>query len=152
LATAAPTLREALEDLPPAAEDADRLLAGIPQLETVAAPFLRSTVTTLELAAPVAEPLSNALRNIEPVAGYLSDRKEAFAAWFSNTADLGSHRDAKGYFARFFVGFEPTTALGLPGGAYEENAYTGPGDALDPQAYSGYSRLEPYDPYQNDGE
>jgi hypothetical protein len=86
------------------------------------------------------------------VANYLSDRKEAFAAWFSNTADLGSHRDAKGYFARFFVGFEPGTGLGAPGGNYEENAYTGPGDAADPQPYSGYSRLEPYDPYQNDGE
>jgi phospholipid/cholesterol/gamma-HCH transport system substrate-binding protein len=152
LATAAPTLREALADLPPIAEDADALLAGIPQLETVATPFLSSVTTTLKLAEPLTEPLTDALRNVEPVARYLSARKEAFAAWFSNTADLGSHRDAKGYFARFFVGFEPTTASGTPGGDYEVNSYTGPKDALDPQPYSGYERLEPYDPYQNDGE
>lgn len=152
LATAAPTLREALADLPPVAEDADSLLAGIPRLETVATPFLRSVEETLNVAEPVTAPLSNALRNVEPVAGYLSDRKEAFAAWFSNTADLGSHRDKKGYFARFFVGFEPGTGTGAPGGNYQNNSYTGPKDALDPQPYSGYERLEPYDPYQSDGE
>src|SRR6201999_789779 len=63
LATAAPALREALADLPPAAQDADRLLAGLPRLEQVAAPFLRSTATTLGLAEPVAGPLTDALRN-----------------------------------------------------------------------------------------
>jgi hypothetical protein len=152
LATAAPELRAALADLPPAAGDADRLLAGVPELERVATPFLARTQATLGLAEPVAEPLSDALRNGEPIAGFLSDRREAFAAWFSNTADLGSHRDAKGYFARFFVGFEPSTGFGLPGGNYQNNSYTGPGDAADPQPYSGYPRLQPYDPYQNNGQ
>jgi phospholipid/cholesterol/gamma-HCH transport system substrate-binding protein len=147
LATAAPDLRSALAELPAAAGDADRLLARVPELERVATPFLADAEATLKLAAPVSGPLSDALRNAEPIAGFLSDRREAFAAWFSNTADLGSHRDAKGYFARFFVGFEPSTAFGLPGGNYRNNSYTGPGDAADPQPYSGYPRLEPYDPY-----
>ena len=149
LALAAPELRAALADLPPAAADADRLLAGVPELERVGVPFLERARTVLGLAEPVAGPFSNAVRNLQPIADFLSQRREAFAAWFSNTADLGSHRDAKGYFARFFVGFEPSTALGVPGGNYETNAYTGPGDAADPQPYSGYPRLEPFDPYDD---
>ena len=85
---------------------------------------------------------------VAAVAGFLSDRREAFASWFSNTGDLGSHRDAKGHFARFFLFAEPGTALGQPGN-FQNNAYTQPGDALANQPYSGFPRLEPFDPETN---
>ena len=146
VADASPVLRDAIELLPPIAGDVDHLLAAAPELERASGPFLTEVGAALEAAEPAAEPLQAALRNAEPVAGFLSDRKRAFAAWFSNTGDIGATRDAKGYFARFFVGFEPGTGLGLPGGNYDTNAYTGPDDALDPQPYSGYPRLMPYDP------
>jgi len=146
VADASPVLREAIDLLPPIAGDVDHLLAAAPELERASGPFLTEVGAALEAARPATGPLQAALRNAEPVANYLSERKRPFAAWFSNTGDLGSSRDAKGYFARFFVGFEPGTGLGLPGGNYESNAYTGPDDALDPQPYSGYPRLLPYDP------
>jgi phospholipid/cholesterol/gamma-HCH transport system substrate-binding protein len=146
---AAPPLGAALDDLPPAVVDANSVLDGLPELERVADPFLSETTKVLRRARPAVKPLEAAVRNAEPIAGFLSDRRQAFAAWFSNTGDLGSSRDAKGYFARFFVGFDPNTASGLPGGNYSNNSYTGPGDALDPQPYSGYSRLEPFDPDHN---
>lgn len=146
LATAAPDLERTLAMLPPVAEDVDALLADLPELEPVALPFLKRAGTFLDLAEPVVGPLEAALRNMQPIAEYLADRKRAFASWFSNTGDLGVHRDRKGHFARFFVGFDPATMLGLPGGNYDTNPYTGPDDALHPQPYSGYPRLMPYDP------
>jgi phospholipid/cholesterol/gamma-HCH transport system substrate-binding protein len=146
LADAAAPLRRVLERLPAVAGDADRLLAALPGLERVALPFLDRTATVLRMARPVVGPFGDALRNLQPIAKYLADRRDTFAAWFSNTGDLGSSRDAKGYFARFFVGFDPTTALGIPGGNFKNNSYTQPHDALDNQPYSGYPRLEPYDP------
>ena len=90
-------------------------------------------------------PLGAALRNLQPIGRFLSARRDTFAAWFANTGDLGSHHDDKGYFARFFLGFEPGTALGAPGD-FQNNSYTRPHDAADNQPYRGYEELRPYDP------
>jgi phospholipid/cholesterol/gamma-HCH transport system substrate-binding protein len=144
---AAPPLRGALLDLPATASDADKVLAGLPAFNKSAIPFLQKTGEVLNLAKPATAPLSAALRNLQPTAKYLSDRKDTFASWFSNTGDLGSSRDAKGFFARFFLFFDPTTALGLPiGNNFQNNSYTKPEDALHNQPYSGYPRLLPYNP------
>jgi phospholipid/cholesterol/gamma-HCH transport system substrate-binding protein len=144
---AAPPLTDALLDLPATAQDTDKVLAGLPAFNKSAIPFLQKTGEVLDVAKPALGPLSAALRNLQPTAKYLSDRKDTFASWFSNTGDLGSHRDAKGFFARFFLFFDPTTALGLPAGNnFQNNAYTKPGDALHNEPYSGYPRLEPYNP------
>ena len=65
----------------------------------------------------------------------------------SNTcADLGSHGDARGDWARFFVTFDGSTLTGTRGGAPPVNAYTSPGDATHNAPFTGYSRLEPYYP------
>jgi phospholipid/cholesterol/gamma-HCH transport system substrate-binding protein len=145
LATAAKPLREALLDVPPAARSANTVLGGLGKFNRTALPFLDHTDRVLDLAAPAAEPLSPAFRNLQPIVKYLSDRRTAVAAWFTNTGDLGSSRDSKGYFARFFVGLEPGTAFGLPG-TFQNNSYTGPNDALANRPYSGFPRLMPYNP------
>src|SRR5438132_379911 len=64
------------------------------------------------LGAPMAKGLrllGPALADGVPVARYLGPRGRTIAAWFANTADLGSHGDAKGDWARFFVMFDPAT-------------------------------------------
>ena len=62
--------------------------------------------------------------------------------------DLGSHGDAKGDWARFFVMFDPSTLLGIHSGAPASNAYTAPDDAAHNAPYEpgGYQRLMPYAP------
>jgi hypothetical protein len=79
---------------------------------------------------------------------YLEPRTNTIAAWFANTDDLGQNGDAKGRWARFFIGLDPTTALGATGGAPPENAYTSPGDAAAnrPYAPGDFPRLLPYAP------
>jgi phospholipid/cholesterol/gamma-HCH transport system substrate-binding protein len=145
LATAAKPLREALLDVPPAARSANGVLSGLGSFNRTALPFLDHTDRVLRLAAPAAQPLSAASRNFQPIVKYLSDRRTAVAAWFTNTGDLGASTDSKGHFARFFVGLEPGTAFGLPG-TFQNNAYTGPNDALSNRPYSGFPRLMPYNP------
>jgi phospholipid/cholesterol/gamma-HCH transport system substrate-binding protein len=145
LAAAAKPLRAALLDVPPAARSANGVLAGLGAFNKAALPFLDHTDRVLGLAAPAAEPLSAALRNLQPIIKYLSDRRTSVAAWFTNTGDLGAGSDSKGHFARFFVGLEPGTAFGFPG-TFQNNAYTGPNDAAANRPYSGYPRLMPYNP------
>jgi phospholipid/cholesterol/gamma-HCH transport system substrate-binding protein len=145
LATAAKPLREALLDVPPAARSANAVLRGLPAFNRTALPFLDHSDRVLGLAAPAAEPLSAAFRNLQPIVKYLADRRTAVAAWFTNTGDLGSSSDSKGHFARFFVGLEPGTAFGVPG-TFQNNSYTGPNDALANRPYSGFPRLMPYNP------
>ena len=145
LATAAKPLREALLDVPPAARSANGVLAGLGTFNQTALPFLDHTDRVLNLAAPAAQPLSAALRNFQPIVKYLADRRTAVAAWFTNTGDLGASSDSKGHFARFFVGIDPGSAFGLPG-TFQNNAYTGPDDALSNPPYSGFPRLMPYNP------
>jgi phospholipid/cholesterol/gamma-HCH transport system substrate-binding protein len=145
LATAAKPLREALLDVPPAARSANGVLAGLGTFNQTALPFLDHTDRVLNLAAPAAQPLSAALRNVQPIVKYLADRRTAVAAWFTNTGDLGASSDSKGHFARFFVGIDPGSAFGLPG-TFQNNSYTGPDDALSNRPYSGFPRLMPYNP------
>jgi hypothetical protein len=93
--------------------------------------------------------LGTALADLVPVAQYLGPRGRTIAAWFANTADLGSHGDAKGDWARFFVMFDPATVLGARSSAAPPgNTYTAPGDAADNRAYAagGYPRLMPFSP------
>ena len=60
----------------------------------------------------------------------------------------GSHGDAKGNWARFFVTFDRSTLTGTPSDAPPGNSYTKPGDAAHNEPYQpgGYPRLEPYWP------
>ena len=95
LRVASPPLTAALRDLPPVAGDARTVLAGLPAFDRVVLPFLSRANAVLRLATPVAASLPPALRNTVSIARYLSDRKQAFAAWFSNTGDLGASGDAK---------------------------------------------------------
>jgi phospholipid/cholesterol/gamma-HCH transport system substrate-binding protein len=145
LAAAAKPLRAALLDVPPAARNANGVLAGLGTFNQTALPFLDHTDRVLKLAAPAAGPLSADLRNLQPIVKYLSDRHTAVASWFTNTGDLGASSDSKGHFARFFVGIEPGAAFGLPG-TVQNNAYTAPNDALANRPFSGFPRLMPYNP------
>jgi phospholipid/cholesterol/gamma-HCH transport system substrate-binding protein len=60
---------------------------------------------------------------------------------------LGQNGDAKGRWARFFVGFDPSTGFGLPG-APAGNSYTEPNDAAHNAAYKpgDFPRLMPFRP------
>jgi hypothetical protein len=62
--------------------------------------------------------------------------------------DLGSNGDAKGKWARFFVGFDAASTFGVKLGAPPSNPYTAPNDAAANRAYrSGdFPRLVPYAP------
>jgi phospholipid/cholesterol/gamma-HCH transport system substrate-binding protein len=145
LTRAAAPLAAALRDVPPTVSSANSVLAGLPRLEPAATRFLGTAARVVRLIRPVDGPLGDALRNFYPIARFLSARRDTFAAWFSNTGDLGAGRDAKGHFARFFVGFEPGTATGTKGN-FENNSYTRPHDAAHNRPYSGYPRLRPYNP------
>jgi phospholipid/cholesterol/gamma-HCH transport system substrate-binding protein len=147
LAAAAPALGAALNDVPATVRSANSLLDGVPELRQVALPFLSETSGVLSLARPAEGPLSVAMRNLVPIVRFLSRRRDTIAAWFSNTGDLGSHRDSTGYFARFFVSFEPGSGFGTKG-QFQNNSYTRPHDAAHNQPYSGYPRLMPYQPKQ----
>jgi phospholipid/cholesterol/gamma-HCH transport system substrate-binding protein len=145
LRAAAPPLTAALEALPPVTRVASQAIAALPSFNDAAVPALSLLHDVLGLADPVSFSLPPALRNLVTVARFLADRRDAFAAWFSNTADLGSSRDAKGFFARFFIFIDPGTAFGYHG-SFQNNAYTRPHDAAHNQPYSGYPRLYPYTP------
>jgi virulence factor Mce-like protein len=146
LRTAAGPLRSALVALPPVTRDANAVVAGLGRFNHVAVPVLSLTGDVLGLARPVSTSLPPALRNLVTVTQFLEAHRDGIAAWFSNTADLGSGRDNKGYFARFFINFEPGTAFGLNDGQFQNNAYTAPGDAAHNQPYGGYPHLLPYTP------
>lgn len=145
LRTAAPPLESALTKLPPVTRDANRVVAGLPAFNAIALPTLSLAHTVLGLAQPVSLTLPPALRNLVTVVQFLSEHRQEVAAWFSNTADLGSGRDNKGYFARFFINFDFPTGFGLPT-TLANNPYTKPGDAAHNQPYSGYPHLLPYTP------
>jgi phospholipid/cholesterol/gamma-HCH transport system substrate-binding protein len=149
LESAAPSLTSALRALPATVSGLEQVLSSAGAIRTTVLPALaelkaldRPAATGLRLLAP-------ALADAVPVAQYLGPRGRTIAAWFANTADLGSHGDAKGDWARFFVMFDPATLTGTKvGGTPPGNSYTGPGDAADDQPYraGGYQRLEPYAP------
>jgi phospholipid/cholesterol/gamma-HCH transport system substrate-binding protein len=145
LRTAAPPLTGALIELPPASQAAVPAIAGLDQFTRTAVPVLGLARTVLGLADPVSLALPPALRNLVTMVRFLSARRDAVASWFSNTGDLGSSRDSKGFFARFFIFIESGTAFGFPGN-FQNNAYTQPGDAAHNRPYSGYPRLYAYEP------
>jgi phospholipid/cholesterol/gamma-HCH transport system substrate-binding protein len=148
LTAAAPALTGALRMLPSVTSSASSVLA---QTGAIAADVVPALRTLRALAAPARSALGilgPVLADIVPVAQYLGPRGKTIAAWFANTADLGSHGDAKGDWARFFVMFDPSTLLGTTSGAPRGNSYTAPGDAADNQPYrpGDYPRLMPYAP------
>jgi phospholipid/cholesterol/gamma-HCH transport system substrate-binding protein len=148
LASAAPALTSALRELPAVTTSADAILSRASAISAEVVPALRRAEALAAPARGALAILGPVLADVVPVAQYLAPRGNTIAAWFSNTADLGSHGDAKGDWARFFVMFDPSTLLGLRGGAPAGNAYTAPGDSAHNQAYAagGYQRLMPYAP------
>jgi phospholipid/cholesterol/gamma-HCH transport system substrate-binding protein len=152
LGSAAPSLSAALNELPPTMRAARSAIAGAPSLESAAQPALASARRVLPVAAPAIEQLGPALADIVPMARYLAPRANTVAAWFASTADLGSHGDAKGKWARFFVLLDPATATG-GGPAPRGNSYTRPDDAAHNAAYAAnsYPRLLPFGPALSGG-
>jgi phospholipid/cholesterol/gamma-HCH transport system substrate-binding protein len=147
LSAAAPALTPALDDLRPVARDAAQVLKGLPRLRTAALPVLDRAEGVIEVARPAARGLEPALANLVPMVQYLAPRKRTLAAWFSQTAALGAHGDAKGKWARFNMFVDPSTAFGVPGGV-DGNSYTPPDDGDANQAYvpGSYPRLTPFKP------
>jgi virulence factor Mce-like protein len=148
LASAAPALTSALRALPGTVSGLQSVLATAGSMRSSVLPALDQLRTLAAPAAAGLRLLGPALADAVPVARYLGPRGNTIAAWFANTADLGSHGDAKGDWARFFVMFDPATLTGSRAGAPSGNTYTAPGDAAHNQPYrpGGYPRLMPYSP------
>jgi phospholipid/cholesterol/gamma-HCH transport system substrate-binding protein len=148
LEAAAPAVTEALRAAPSVTSSLDRVLAQAGAIRRAAGPAL-ATLSTI--AAPAGQALTRlgpALADLVPVAQYLAPRANTIAAWFANTADLGSSGDAKGKWARFFITLDPSTALGIKSGAPPGNSYTAPNDVPHnaPFQAGDYPHLEPYTP------
>jgi phospholipid/cholesterol/gamma-HCH transport system substrate-binding protein len=145
---AAPALTAALRALPASATALDQILDRATSLRATVVPLLRAIDGVTGPGATALAELGPALADIIPIAQYLGPRGNTIAAWFANTAALGDHGDAKGDWARFFVGIDPSTVLGAASGAPPVNAYTAPDDAADNQPYRAghYPRLLPYMP------
>lgn len=145
LERAAPALRTALTALPPALADTATVLRNAPALQRTARPALKGLDQAIAPGVQATKALAPALANAVPMVRYVDDHRQTVAAWFSNTADLGVNGDAKGKWARFFVGFEPSTVLGLPGSP-PGNAYSTAGDGTAPKPYASgdFPRLQPY--------
>jgi phospholipid/cholesterol/gamma-HCH transport system substrate-binding protein len=148
LTAAAPDLTAALRSLPSTTAALERVLAQATAIKRTVVPTLASVRGLAPPGTAALALLGPALADTVPVAQYLAPRANTIASWFSNTAALGNHGDAKGDWARFFVMFDPSTVLGLKAGAPPGNSYTAPGDAAHNAAYQpgGYPRLMPYSP------
>jgi phospholipid/cholesterol/gamma-HCH transport system substrate-binding protein len=148
LSAAAPALTHALEALPATSSAVERILAGAGAVQRDVVPALHRMMSLAAPAGTAIGELGPTLADLVPVARYLAPRGRTVAAWFANTADLGSHGDAKGDWARFFVMFDSSTLTGTPQGAPSGNSYTAPGDAAANRRYrpGGYPRLMPYSP------
>lgn len=146
LQRAAGPLRAGLAPLPGTLQDARALIDRAPALRRAAAPALKTAAPALRAATPVVRRLGPLMANLVPIARFLGPRGNTAAAWFANTADLGSNGDAKGRWARFFVLFDPSTVLGVRGGDPPGNSYTPPDDAAANRPYraGGYPRLSPF--------
>jgi phospholipid/cholesterol/gamma-HCH transport system substrate-binding protein len=151
LRVAAPSLTAALKELPPVLRSARVLVARGPVLERAARPALAAARSLLPVAAPAVRLLGPALANAVPMIRFLAPRANTTAAWFANTADLGSNGDAKGKWARFFLFTDQATASGVPAGAPAGNTYTKPDDAAHNEPYhpGDFPRLMPYGPALN---
>jgi phospholipid/cholesterol/gamma-HCH transport system substrate-binding protein len=145
---AAPGLSAALQAAPATVADLAVVLRRARPLRRSAQPALRALRGLIPDARPAARRLAPALANVVPALDYLAPRANTIAAWFANTDDLGSNGDAKGKWARFFVGFDAASTLGIKAGAPPSNPYTAPDDASANRAYrpGDFPRLVPYAP------
>jgi phospholipid/cholesterol/gamma-HCH transport system substrate-binding protein len=148
LRVAAPPLTEALRELPAVLRSAQLLIARGPALERAGRPALSAARALLPVAGPAVRLLGPALANAVPMVRFLAPRANTAAAWFTNTADLGSNGDAKGKWARFFLFTDQATSSGAPAGAPAGNTYTKPNDAAHNEPYhpGDFPRLMPYGP------
>jgi phospholipid/cholesterol/gamma-HCH transport system substrate-binding protein len=148
VAAAAPALTRALDALPETTTELDAVLSQAPAIRSKVLPALSLLHGLAGPGTTALSVLGPALADIIPMAQYLEPRGNTIAAWFSNTADLGSHGDAKGDWARFFVMFDPSTLTGSTSGAPAGNSYTLPNDAAHNQAYvpGDYPHLMAYSP------
>jgi phospholipid/cholesterol/gamma-HCH transport system substrate-binding protein len=148
LRRAAPGLSAALQAAPATLADLAVILRRARPLRRSAQPALRALRGLIPDARPAARRLAPTLADVVPVLDYLAPRANTIAAWFANTDDLGSNGDAKGKWARFFVGFDAASTLGVKLGAPPSNPYTAPDDAAANRAYEpgDFPRLMPYAP------
>ena len=148
VARAAPPLASALRQVPATSAALDSLLSQAPALHRYLLPALSLARSLAGPGSTAMSLIGPALADLVPVAQYLGPRGRTIASWFTNTAALGNHGDAKGDWARFFVLFDRSTLTGSQSGSPPGNSYTRPGDAAHNQAYrlGGYPRLEPYWP------
>ena len=145
---AAPSLTSALDAIPATTAALQNLLAQGDAVRASVMPALAMLRTLAQPGSAALGLIGPALADVIPIAEYLAPRGNTIAAWFANTADLGSHGDAKADWARFFVMFDPSTLLGSRSGAPPGNSYTAPNDAANNQPYrpGDYPRLMPYSP------
>lgn len=153
LRRAATPLAAALRTAPAPLADLTSVLDRVAAVKAAAVPALRELKRTLPVLSAASKVLGPALADVVPMLDYLAPRSQTIAAWFSNTDDLGQNGDAKGRWARFFIGIDPNSVLGIsdparPASAPKQNAYTTPGDALHNQAYKAgdFPQLKPYEP------
>jgi phospholipid/cholesterol/gamma-HCH transport system substrate-binding protein len=153
LTAAAPGITEALRAAPSVTASLDRVLAQADAIRRTALPALGALAPLATTGREALRLLGPALADLVPVAHYLGLRANTIAAWFANTADLGSSGDAKGKWARFFITLDPSTAVGVKAGAPPGNSYAPPNDAAHNVPYNpgAYPRLEPYAPALADG-
>lgn len=148
LAAAAPDITSALRAAPSVTTSLNRVLDQGDAIRRTAMPGLAALAAVATPGRQALTQLGPALADLVPVAQYLGPRANTIAAWFANTADLGSSGDAQGKWARFFILLDPSTAVGIKPGAPPGNSYTPPGDAAHNAPYQsgGYPRLLPYSP------
>jgi phospholipid/cholesterol/gamma-HCH transport system substrate-binding protein len=147
LDAAAPHLTGALRALPETTTGAAALFRRLPAIQAAASPLLSTATRDLPAIDRLVKTLGPDLQDAVPMLQYLAPRANTIAAWFSNTDALGQNGDAKGRWARFFVGFDPSTGFGLPGSP-PGNSYTEPGDAARNAAYKpgDFPHLLPFKP------
>ena len=145
---AAPSLTSALDATPASTTALQTLLAQAGAIRTSVVPALTMLQSLAKPGSTALGLLGPALADVIPTARYLGPRGNTIAAWFANTADLGSHGDRRGDWARFFVMFDPSTLLGSKSGAPPGNAYTAPDDAAHNEPYrpGDFPRVMPYSP------
>lgn len=163
LRRAAPTVAAAISPqaahpLNTAVNDLITIIRGLGPLNKQASPVLRRLKTLLDDLVPVVQAGAPGARNLVPALEYLTPRSEAIATGYALLAAALNHRDSRGHYALAGVQLDPNEALDSPAAAncnpatqgnapnngYCRNAYPGPGDALNPQPFTGpYPRITP---------
>jgi phospholipid/cholesterol/gamma-HCH transport system substrate-binding protein len=147
LRAAAPELSEVLADLPAVVADTIEVtgeLSGIPTM--------RELLEVVQLVGPSVPGIEAAARNLVPLLRYTSQRADGIGAFFANLRGAGQSGDSDGHWLRTAVALDPNLASDIPSLNCPTtlcfNAFTGPGDAADPQPYEPgtYPRQYPFDP------